>query len=108
MDEITDRGLPMFLDRRFNGITTDKLNGHRYMKKDGIVWPAARKVQPVEKALNDLTPGEQEDLMEIKLMAKTNVDLAKRMATEWIHRTTHRPTQARRRSWLRTVKGLHR
>jgi hypothetical protein len=105
--------LPDFLNRKSNGYKPDPLPlwAHRKAKvSDGIVWPEWSPEAKKEKKEVDrgLTHGEREDLAEIKAMAKTNIDLAKSMATEWLTRIgISRETAARRRSWLKTVKGLH-
>jgi hypothetical protein len=109
-----DLTLPDFLDRKKNPVTEDRKPSQlRYVHKDGLVWPPARdwsaaaeKKRAEAREENALTAGEQDELIEIKAMAKTNIGLAKRMASEWLTRTIDRKAIARRRLALKEVKGL--
>lgn len=65
--------------------------------------------QTTAEWLAALTPGEEDELVEIKAMVKTSLEHAKRMAHDWVTRTgIDRKAAARRRAALKTVKGLRR
>jgi hypothetical protein len=104
--------IPDFLSRKLHPELNEReLGGPKprslVREQREIVMPKATP-KPVERDYGQLSAGEREELAEIKAMVKTNLVLAKRMATEWVNRPSVRDVQARRRHYLKTVKGLQR
>lgn len=46
MDDLT---IPAFLDRKVNGIVTEKVTGLKRADRNGIVWPKKRNWRKLEK-----------------------------------------------------------
>ena len=105
-----DLELPDFLNRKLHPeLNVREPVAARKIRSDAvteIVVPTT-KTKPVERDYGQLSAGEREELLDIKAMVKTNLVLAKRMASEWIQRSAVPETQARRRHHLKSIKGLH-
>lgn len=101
--------IPDFLNRKLHPEYNERELGPVYLRKEraGIIVPKT-SAKPVEKEIGQLSPREQEELVEIKAMSKTNLGIAKRMASEWVQRASAREAQARRRHYLKQIPALQR
>lgn len=100
--------IPDFLNRKTNGVTTSTIEERRAYC--GVTAPKQEPVKVIDYSKDEalLTEKEHEELTEIRAMVKTSLVHAKRMASDWVSRTSVRAVQARRRHWLKTIKGLGR
>lgn len=110
-----DLTIPEFLDRKKNPQTPASMEERRAYAQAALAAVTYAKAQtmrvlaPEDDDGPQLTPGEQDELAEIKAMIKTSLEHAKRMAHDWVTRTgIDRKAAARRRAALKTVKGLRR